>query len=55
MALIHVTGDFLRENPDVSIELGARKTPAGHWLAVRIALPGDPARMAVYDFVADTR
>lgn len=26
-ALIHVTADFLRENPDVSIELGASKTP----------------------------
>jgi hypothetical protein len=53
-ALIQVTADFLRENPGVSIELGVSKTPVTVGWQFGSRYPGDPARMAVYDFVPDT-
>jgi len=53
-ALIHVTSEFLRQNPDVYIELGANKTQVAMGWQFGSRYPGDPARMAVYDFVPDT-
>jgi len=53
-ALIQVTEDFLRENPDVSIELGASKKPVATGWQFGSRYPGDPSRVAVYDFVPDT-
>jgi hypothetical protein len=53
-ALIQVTEEFLRDNPDVSIELGASKTPVSPGWQFGSRYPGDPARLAVYDFVPDT-
>ncbi len=53
-ALIHVTSEFLRQNPDVYIELGTSKTQVAMGWQFGSRYPGDPARMAVYDFVPDT-
>jgi hypothetical protein len=53
-AIIDIGEDFLREYPEVAIELGSRKLrpPAGWHFGSKH--PGDPARLAVYDFVPDT-
>src|ERR1022692_292750 len=51
--LIEVTPEFLREYPQVSVELGmqsARVSPGRHFGS---KFPGDPARLAVYDFLPD--
>lgn len=53
-AVIEVTEEFLRENPGVSIELGASKIPVSTGWQFGSLYPGDPARVAVYDFVPDT-
>lgn len=53
-ALIELTEEFLQENPQVSIELGSSKIrPAAGW-QFGSRYPGDPAQMAVYDFIPDT-
>jgi len=53
-ALIHVSEAFVQNNPNVAIELGARKIPAATGWQFGSRYPGDPARVAVYDFVPDT-
>jgi hypothetical protein len=52
-ALIHVSEEFLRENPEVSIELGASRVPVATGRHFGSRYPGDPSRVAVYDFVPD--
>ena len=52
-ALVQVTEEFLRENPGVSIELGASKKPAATGWQFGSRYPGDPSRVGVYDFVPD--
>jgi len=54
MALIRVTPEFLSENPEVCLTLGTRRieVPPGWHFGSRY--PGDPARVAVYDFLPDT-
>jgi hypothetical protein len=52
-ALIHVTEEFVRNNPDVAIELGSSKMPVATGWQFGSRYPGDPARVAVYDFVPD--
>jgi hypothetical protein len=52
-AIIHLSEDFLRANPDVHIQLGARHMavePGWHFGSL---YPGDPERVAVYDFLPD--
>jgi len=53
-AVIEVSEEFLRENPEVRIELGAGRTPVTPGRQFGSLYPGDPARVAVYDFVPDT-
>jgi|SRR5579863_4853702 len=53
-ALIQLTEEFLRENPHVSIELGAAKVPPAAGWQFGSRYPGDPLKTAVYDFVPDT-
>ena len=53
-ALIHVSEEFLREHPDVAIEQGAKRMPASAGRQFGSRYPGDPAKVAVYDFVPDT-
>jgi len=52
-ALIHVTEEFVRDNPDAAIELGSSKIPVATGWQFGSRYPGDPARVAVYDFVPD--
>jgi len=52
-AVIEVGEEFLRENPGVSIELGSSKIPVSTGWQFGSLYPGDPARVAVYDFVPD--
>jgi hypothetical protein len=52
-ALIEITPEFLRENPQAAFELGAQSiaaTPGRHFGS---KFPGDPAKLAVYDFLPD--
>src|SRR2546423_8990895 len=52
--IVQVTPEFLRKNPEVYIQLGSghRQIEPGWHFGSRC--PGDPARMAVYDFLPDT-
>lgn len=53
-ALIQLSEDFLRDTVAISIELGSQKIavkPGWHFGSRH---PGDPALMAVYDFIPDT-
>ena len=52
-AVIHVTRQFLEANPDVHLSLGARHTPVEPGWHFGSQYPGDPARIAVYDFLPD--
>jgi len=53
-ALIHVSEEFIQENPDVSIELGTKRVPVSAGRHFGSRYPGDPSKVAVYDFVPDT-
>jgi len=53
-ALIHVTPRFLAENPEVYFSLGTRPIPVEPGWQFGSRYPGDPARIAVYDFLPDT-
>jgi hypothetical protein len=53
VAMIEVSGQFLRENPEAYIQLGSRRhelAPGWHFGS---RFPGDPARQVVYDFLPD--
>jgi hypothetical protein len=52
-AIVEITDDFLREFPEASIQLGAQTTPPEPGWHFGSRFPGDPARMATYDFVPD--
>jgi hypothetical protein len=52
-ALLHITPAFLQSNLEVHLTLGARRievTPGWHFGS---RYPGDPSRIAVYDFLPD--
>src|SRR5215471_16750624 len=52
-AIIEVTPEFLKANPQMSLEMGIhslRVTPGRHFGS---KFPGDPAQLAVYDFLPD--
>ena len=54
VAMIQITEDFLAHNPEVYIQLGSRRIgPAPGW-HFGSRFPGDPVRMAVYDFLPDS-
>jgi branched-chain amino acid aminotransferase len=52
-ALIEVTAPFLQANPDVHLSLGSRRIAVEPGWHFGSRYPGDPARMAVYDFLPD--
>jgi len=54
MALIELTPEFIRENPDLAIVYGSRREqpPPGIHFGSRTAV--DPDRVAIYDFLPDT-
>ncbi len=52
-AIIELTADFLAANPDVHIQLGTRRIEAEPGWHFGSRYPGDPLRLAVYDFLPD--
>ncbi len=53
VALIHVTASFLDANPEIHISLGSRRLPVEPGWHFGSQYPGDPSRLAVYDFLPD--
>lgn len=52
-AIVRLSDEFLGENPEVHIALGTRRiAPAAGW-HFGSRFPGNPARLAVYDFLPD--
>jgi hypothetical protein len=52
-ALIEIREEFLRANPEISVKLGTRSVPPAPGWHFGSLYPGNPERMAVYDFVPD--
>jgi hypothetical protein len=52
-AIIAVSSEFLRDNPQVFLELGTRSVPVTPGRHFGSKFPGDPASLAVYDFLPD--
>jgi hypothetical protein len=53
VAVVSLAEEFLAANPEVSIELGANRVPVPPGWHFGSRYPGDPERLAVYDFVPD--
>lgn len=53
-AIIAVSDEFLRANPEVYIQLGQARQPVEPGWHFGSCYPGDPARLAVYDFLPDS-
>jgi hypothetical protein len=53
VALVEVTQEFLRENPDVGMRLGTARLAVEPGWHFGSRYPGDPATTAVYDFVPE--
>jgi hypothetical protein len=52
-ALIEVTPAFLAANPELSMQLGTRRIEVEPGWQFGSRFPGDPSRLAVYDFLPD--
>jgi len=52
-ALIRIDDDFIRLHPELSIAIGSRSIPVEPGWHFGSLHPGDPARVAVYDFLPD--
>ena len=52
-AIVELTEDFLAANPDIHLQLGARRLPVEPGWHFGSRFPGDPFRLAVYDFLPD--
>jgi hypothetical protein len=53
-ATISVSQEFLLDNPEACLELGSRRIPVEPGWHFGSRFPGDPSRLAVYDFLPDT-
>lgn len=53
VAVVDLSAEFLQETPEMGIQLGARQQPVFPGWHFGSRYPGDPARMAVYDFLPD--
>ncbi len=53
VALIRVTAGFLEAHPDLHLTLGSRQLPVEPGWHFGSQYPGDPGRVAVYDFLPD--
>ena len=51
--VIEVSADLLRDHPDVYIQLGASRRPVTPGWHFGSCHPGDPNRLAIYDFIPD--
>ncbi|HWB84173.1 MAG TPA: HipA family kinase [Bryobacteraceae bacterium] len=52
-AMVRITPEFLKCNPDVHLTLGTRRLPVESGWHFGSQYPGDPSRTAVYDFLPD--
>ena len=52
-AMIAISPEFVRENPQVSLEMGTRSVAVAAGRHFGSKFPGDPAKLAVYDFLPD--
>jgi len=52
-AIIRISEGFLAENPAACLQLGSREALASPGWHFGSCFPGDPARLAVYDFLPD--
>jgi len=52
-AIIWISPQFLSDNPQLSIELGSQSIPVAPGRHFGSKFPGDPAILAVYDFLPD--
>lgn len=52
-ALLEVGEETLEANPELAIQLGSRNIPVAAGWHYGSRLPGDPARLAVFDFLPD--
>ena len=53
MALIHLSPEFLEANPEIHLTLGTRRLTVEPGWHFGSQYPGDPERVAVYDFLPD--
>jgi hypothetical protein len=53
-ALIHVTQEFLQANPECCLQLGSRRIEIEPGWQFGSRFPGDPARLATFDFLPDS-
>jgi hypothetical protein len=53
VAILDITPEFLAENPEVHLTLGSRRVEVEPGWHFGSRYPGDPARVAVYDFLPD--
>lgn len=54
IAIVELTEEFLRDNPDTYLQLGNTRQAVRPGWHFGSRYPGNPARVAVYDFVPDT-
>jgi len=52
-AIVRVTREFLRENPEAGLQLGRSTVPPAEGWHFGSRYPGDPSKLAVYDFIPD--
>ena len=52
-AIVRLSADFLAEYPDVHIQLGSTRSLVAPGWHFGSCFPGDPSKVAVYDFVPD--
>ena len=52
-ALIHVSEEFLGAHPEVHLTLGSKRIPVKPGWQFGSRYPGDPGRLAVYDFLPE--
>ena len=52
-ALIRITAEFLADNPQLHLNLGTRRVPIEPGWHFGSQFPGDPNRIAVYDYLPD--
>ncbi|MBM3815114.1 MAG: hypothetical protein FJW20_26140 [Acidimicrobiia bacterium] len=52
-ALVEITNSFASANPDLHIQTGTRRTPPDPGRHFGSRYPGDPARVAIFDFLPD--
>lgn len=53
VAIVELTADFLNANPEVHIQLGSKRLPVEPGWHFGSRYPGNPAKIAVYDFLPD--